>query len=70
MPPHREGGQRQFVDRPVPVVADTLSGTLAWMLDNLDEEVSVNGSPAGRTCRRAPSPGGSGPRPARRHITG
>jgi len=42
MPPHREGGQRQYVDRPVPVEADTLAGTLAWMLDNLDEEVSVD----------------------------
>ena len=42
MPPHREGGQRQYVDRPVPVEADTLAGTLAWMLDNLDQEVSVD----------------------------
>ncbi|MEO7981626.1 MAG: helix-turn-helix domain-containing protein [Sporichthyaceae bacterium] len=42
MPPHREGGQRQYVDRPVPVEADTLAGTLAWMADNLDQEVSVN----------------------------
>jgi transcriptional regulator GlxA family with amidase domain len=42
MPPHREGGQRQYVDRPVPVEADTLAGTLAWILDHLDEEVSVD----------------------------
>jgi transcriptional regulator GlxA family with amidase domain len=42
MPPHREGGQRQYVDRPVPVEADTLAGTLVWMLDHLDQEVSVD----------------------------
>ena len=41
MPPHREGGQRQYVDQPVPVEADTLAGTLEWLLANLDEEVSV-----------------------------
>lgn len=42
VPPHREGGQRQFVDRPLPVEADTLADTLTWMLDNLDQEVSVD----------------------------
>ncbi len=41
MPPHREGGQRQYVDNPVPVEADTLTGTLDWMLANLDQEVGV-----------------------------
>ena len=41
MPPHREGGQRQYVDNPVPVEADTLTGTLAWMLANLDQEFAV-----------------------------
>ena len=41
MPPHREGGQRQYVDRPVPVDAETLAGTLAWMLENLEQEMSV-----------------------------
>ena len=49
MPPHREGGQRQYVDNPVPVEADTLSGTLAWMLENLDQEVGVED-----LARRAP----------------
>ena len=42
MPPHREGGQRQYVDRPVPCEADTLSEVLAWMVENLAEEVSVD----------------------------
>jgi transcriptional regulator GlxA family with amidase domain len=42
MPPHREGGQRQYVDSPVPLAVDTLSDTLTWMLDNLDREVGVD----------------------------
>lgn len=42
MPPHREGGQRQYVDRPVPLEADTLAETLAWMLENLDQDVAVD----------------------------
>jgi transcriptional regulator GlxA family with amidase domain len=42
MPPHREGGQRQYVDNPLPVEADTLGGTLEWMLENLDEEFGVD----------------------------
>jgi transcriptional regulator GlxA family with amidase domain len=42
IPPHREGGQRQYVDMPVPACdADTLSETLQWMLGHLDEELSV-----------------------------
>jgi transcriptional regulator GlxA family with amidase domain len=42
VPPHRDGGQRQFVDQPVPCEADTLSETLQWMLDNLAEDVTVD----------------------------
>jgi transcriptional regulator GlxA family with amidase domain len=41
VPPHRDGGQRQFVDRPIPLEADTLADTLAWMHDNLGADVSV-----------------------------
>jgi transcriptional regulator GlxA family with amidase domain len=41
MPPHRDGGQRQYVDSPVPLEVDTLSDTLAWMLENLDQEIGV-----------------------------
>ncbi len=41
MPPHREGGQRQYVDRPVPLEADTLGDTLAWMLANLEREIAI-----------------------------
>ncbi|HEX7187830.1 MAG TPA: helix-turn-helix domain-containing protein [Actinomycetes bacterium] len=42
MPPHREGGQRQYVDQPVPCEVDTLSETLQWMLENLAEDMTVD----------------------------
>jgi AraC family transcriptional activator FtrA len=39
---HRDGGQRQFIDRPVPVVADTsLAPLLAWIRDELASPLSV-----------------------------
>jgi len=41
-PPHREGGQRQYVDQPVPCEGDTLSDTLQWMLVNLAEDMTVD----------------------------
>lgn len=41
-PPQREGGQRQYVDQPVPCEADTLAGTLTWMLEHLGQEQSVD----------------------------
>jgi AraC family transcriptional regulator, transcriptional activator FtrA len=41
-PPHREGGQRQYVDQPVPCEADTLADTLQWMLENLAEDMTVD----------------------------
>jgi transcriptional regulator GlxA family with amidase domain len=41
--PHREGGQAQYIDNPVPeVAADTLQPVLTWMQEHLDEEVSVD----------------------------
>jgi transcriptional regulator GlxA family with amidase domain len=42
MPPHREGGQRQYVDRPVPIEADTLVETLSWMTEHLDADLTVD----------------------------
>ncbi|KGN38281.1 helix-turn-helix domain-containing protein [Knoellia subterranea] len=40
--PHRDGGQRQFIDRPVPVTeADSLGPVLQWMLEHLDEAHTV-----------------------------
>ena len=39
--PHRDGGQAQYVDTPLPADADTLAPLLAWMQEHLDEELSV-----------------------------
>ena len=43
VPPHRDGGQAQFVDLPVPPRADDdpIGRTLGWMLEHLDEQLSV-----------------------------
>jgi len=42
VPPQRDGGQRQFVELPVPeTTADSLQPVLTWMLDNLAVEHSV-----------------------------
>ncbi|MFI6687623.1 helix-turn-helix domain-containing protein [Streptomyces sp. NPDC050485] len=39
---HRDGGQRQFVERPVPAVPETsLAGVLAWAQERLDQPLSV-----------------------------
>jgi transcriptional regulator GlxA family with amidase domain len=43
VPPHRDGGQAQFVDRPVAEFAcDTLSDVIEWMQRNLDRLVTVD----------------------------
>jgi transcriptional regulator GlxA family with amidase domain len=43
VPPHRDGGQAQFVDLPVPVRADDdpIGAVLGWMLEHLEEPLSV-----------------------------
>lgn len=42
VPPHRDGGQAQFIDQPVlSCDADTLSPVLTWMLMHLEEDLSV-----------------------------
>lgn len=42
VPPHRDGGQAQYVERPVAEPAcDTLSDVIEWMLRNLDRDVTV-----------------------------
>jgi AraC family transcriptional regulator, transcriptional activator FtrA len=49
VPPQREGGQRQYVELPIPeCTGDSLSPVLLWMLDNLDTEHTV-----GELARRA-----------------
>jgi transcriptional regulator GlxA family with amidase domain len=44
VPPHRDGGQAQFVDQPMALSAgeDPLAGVLGWMLEHLDEPLSVD----------------------------
>ena len=42
MPPHRDGGQAQYIDRPVPDSAgDSLEPTRAWALERLGEPLTV-----------------------------
>jgi len=42
VPPHRDGGQAQYVEMPVPEPdPDTFSDTLAWALDHLGEPLAV-----------------------------
>jgi transcriptional regulator GlxA family with amidase domain len=43
VPPHRDGGQAQFVERPLPECgAGPLAGLLAWLQENLDQPVTVD----------------------------
>ncbi|MFD6291906.1 helix-turn-helix domain-containing protein [Streptomyces sp. NPDC060205] len=42
VPPHRDGGQAQYIERPLPrSQCDTVGAVLAWMERHLDEEVTV-----------------------------
>ncbi len=41
VPPHRDGGQAQYIELPVPTVADALTPVLAWLEQHLDREMSV-----------------------------
>src|SRR5207245_4258111 len=43
VPPHRDGGQAQFVSEPIPSGngADLFADTLAWLQEHLDEAVTV-----------------------------
>ncbi|MEU0584198.1 helix-turn-helix domain-containing protein [Streptomyces sp. NPDC006132] len=42
VPPHRDGGQAQYIERPLPLPeADTIGELLAWLERHLDEEVTV-----------------------------
>ncbi|MFD8812687.1 helix-turn-helix domain-containing protein [Streptomyces sp. NPDC059627] len=42
VPPHRDGGQAQYIERPLPEgPCDTVGGVLAWMTEHLDAEVTV-----------------------------
>ncbi len=41
VPPHRDGGQAQYIDTPLPCDADTLAPLLAWMMAHLETEMTV-----------------------------
>ena len=41
-PPHRDGGQAQFISRPLPSAAGSLDDVRAWALDHLTEPLDVN----------------------------
>ncbi len=44
VPPHRDGGQRQFIDHPVPEVgSESLAPVTEWMLERLAERHTVAG---------------------------
>jgi transcriptional regulator GlxA family with amidase domain len=44
VPPHRDGGQAQYVDLPVADTehGDPLARTLGWMLEHIDEQLAVD----------------------------
>lgn len=43
VPPHRDGGQAQFIERPIPTCGSApMAELLRWMVGNLDREHSVN----------------------------
>jgi transcriptional regulator GlxA family with amidase domain len=43
VPPHRDGGQAQFVERPVaPPACDTLAEVIEWMERHLDQQLPVD----------------------------
>lgn len=42
VPPHRDGGQAQYIERPLPrSQCDTVGEVLVWMAEHLDQEVTV-----------------------------
>ncbi len=67
VPPQRDGGQRQYIDQPIPVrCSEGFAPHLDWILANLRQTAHrCHAGRAARTCRRAPSRAGSSTRPAR-----
>lgn len=42
VPPHRGGGQQQFIERPVPAALEgSTQGVRAWAIDHLDQQLSL-----------------------------
>jgi transcriptional regulator GlxA family with amidase domain len=69
VPPHRDGGQAQYVEAPVPTIPDDarLAKTLAWALEHLDHPLNVTdlarhcGMSARTFARRFPETTGTTP---------
>lgn len=40
-PPHRDGGQAQYVETPLPAATDRFAGLLNWALSNLDKPLTL-----------------------------
>jgi AraC family transcriptional activator FtrA len=71
VPPHRDGGQAQYVEAPLPKApdADTLEPLLRWLIGHLDEPLDVD--TLARRAHMAPRTfAGSGRRPGPRRTTG
>ena len=71
VPPQRDGGQRQYIDQPIPVrCSEGFAPHLDWILANLDKPHTVATLAGAQACRRAPSQGASSTRPAPRRCSG
>lgn len=42
VPPHRDGGQAQYIDRPIPSDTESFGPLLDWMLEHLDDDLTVD----------------------------
>lgn len=68
---HRDGGQRQFVERPLPDVPDeSLAPLLAWARERLGEPLTVAGLASRAAVSPRPCTGGSGRSSGRRPWRG
>lgn len=71
VPPQRDGGQRQFIEQPIPVrCSEGFAPHLDWILTNCGSRTRWRAWPNGRACRGARSRGGSSRRPAGRPCNG
>lgn len=41
VPPHRDGGQAQYIDNPLPPTPESLAPLLSWLQENLAEQITV-----------------------------
>lgn len=71
VPPHRDGGQAQYIERPLPEPGATRSpGCWCGWSSTSTRRSPSSSSPPAPTCRRAPSPAASSRRPAPRRTAG